>query len=342
MSLENSGAPGGPAALPILQPVGPEQDPRAIRLNRPTCVVGARSLVHLPLESPLVSRSHALIVVEPGEVYIRDLASRNHLLVNGGKVREAILRDGDLIQIGPFIFRCQSGFTGELDREPEPMPHGYLLAGQTTYALDGATFLIGRRPKCDLAMPSQAVSRVHAVVFRRGGAHFVRDLNSRNGTFVNREKIREAELRDGDKLAIVGASFEYRVQEVAELAAAVPEAAADELSSYSVFDNGSSSGPMSGSATGSHVGGSGTMGLSDSQSSGVSRRPAATAKDFGFADENTPAGPAYDREPEPDLIEADDLFPTDAEPPRAADARDKSRAHDAAHKGNGNGDARGR
>jgi pSer/pThr/pTyr-binding forkhead associated (FHA) protein len=46
------------------------------------------------------------------------------------------------------------------------------------------------------------VSRRHAEFYRRGSAFTVRDVGSLNGTYVNRERIEEAELYGGDEVQI--------------------------------------------------------------------------------------------------------------------------------------------
>ena len=80
----------------------------------------------------------------------------------------------------------------------------------------------------DLAVPAdRTVSRLHAVFERYPAGWCVRDLGSRNGTFVNRRRIfAEQVLRDADEIAIGGARFVYRVGEPAadgpETAAAQP------------------------------------------------------------------------------------------------------------------------
>src|SRR5438105_4325601 len=83
---------------------------RVVKVDRPAYVLGSAPRVHLALSSPLVSRSHAVIVCDENEVYLRDLGSRNHVFVNGKVVREAGLRPADLLRIGPYEFRCEKGF----------------------------------------------------------------------------------------------------------------------------------------------------------------------------------------------------------------------------------------
>lgn len=187
---------------PVLKPLGPASQSRAIRVNRSSCLIGDRSRCHLLLRSPLVSRSHALVIVDAHEVYIRDLASRNRLFVNGWVVREAALRTADVLQIGPFRFRCHAGFAPAPEHRYSSARRAVLTVSGSKrgYALDGRTFLIGSREECDLKLTFPAVSEVHSVIFRRAGHYFIRDLNSRTGTFVNGRRVREAQLADGDQV----------------------------------------------------------------------------------------------------------------------------------------------
>lgn len=64
-------------------------------------------------------------------------------------------------------------------------------------------FLIGRSNDCHLRPKSDSISRNHCTIMTRDNQVWVRDLNSRNGTFVNGERItEEEEVRDGDQLQI--------------------------------------------------------------------------------------------------------------------------------------------
>jgi pSer/pThr/pTyr-binding forkhead associated (FHA) protein len=49
---------------------------------------------------PLMSRRHAAFSADSKTAIVRDLGSRNGILVNGTKVPEAQLRNGDVVQIG--------------------------------------------------------------------------------------------------------------------------------------------------------------------------------------------------------------------------------------------------
>ena len=49
---------------------------------------------------PLLSRRHAAFTADTRDATVRDLESRNGILVNGTKTKEARLRHGDVVQIG--------------------------------------------------------------------------------------------------------------------------------------------------------------------------------------------------------------------------------------------------
>src|SRR6185436_11927524 len=64
-------------------------------------VIGRSAECQLALDDPLVSRKHALLVVGAESVVIKDLGSRNGVVVNGIKIDTSrILLDGDRIVIG--------------------------------------------------------------------------------------------------------------------------------------------------------------------------------------------------------------------------------------------------
>jgi hypothetical protein len=76
-------------------------------------------------------------------------------------------------------------------------------AGQLE-SFDRDKIRIGRQPDNELAFDPQqdaSVSGYHAEVYQDGQAYFVKDLQSRNGTFVNSRRIdRPIQLEDGDVL----------------------------------------------------------------------------------------------------------------------------------------------
>ena len=56
----------------------------------------------MQLSLPEVSKHHAFLHRTPTGWRVRDMDSRNGLLVNGRLIREADVRDGDRLTIGPY------------------------------------------------------------------------------------------------------------------------------------------------------------------------------------------------------------------------------------------------
>lgn len=81
--------------------------------------------------------------------------------------------------------------------------------------LPAPKFFIGRAEDCHLRPKSDLISRHHCVVLVEDALVAVRDLGSRNGTFVNDEQVAgERELHAGDKLRVGPLHFEVVIVEV--------------------------------------------------------------------------------------------------------------------------------
>ena len=74
-----------------------------------------------------------------------------------------------------------------------------------------ARLVIGRKKECDIRIPVPSVSREHCEVHVEGGKVMVRDLGSSNGTYINRERVQEAELKPGQFIGVGPAVFVVRI-----------------------------------------------------------------------------------------------------------------------------------
>ena len=68
------------------------------------------------------------------------------------------------------------------------------------FELTNAITTLGRSRSNDIVIEDSSLSRLHIRLENRNGRYFVMDNNSSNGTFLNRRKITEAPLKDGDTL----------------------------------------------------------------------------------------------------------------------------------------------
>jgi transcriptional regulator with GAF, ATPase, and Fis domain len=72
-------------------------------------------------------------------------------------------------------------------------------------------FSVGRQSTCNLNLEDHAVSRKHCLFIRSGRQCTVKDLESRNGTFVNGTPVTEHQLDQGDEVRIGASVFCYLV-----------------------------------------------------------------------------------------------------------------------------------
>ena len=78
-------------------------------------------------------------------------------------------------------------------------------------------FLIGREQDCHLRPASDAISRHHCVFYLDDYAVRLRDLGSRNGTFVNEDALHgETTLQDGDHVRIGSLEFEMSLRDASQ------------------------------------------------------------------------------------------------------------------------------
>ena len=82
--------------------------------------------------------------------------------------------------------------------------------------------IIGRDTHCDLSVMDEALSAHHARIIHHHGQWWLEDLNSRNGTFLNREKLNtSAVIITGDQFKCGNTLFDVRV-DVEESAPSMP------------------------------------------------------------------------------------------------------------------------
>ena len=100
--------------------------------------------------------------------------------------------------------------TGEQPALPQSeLEHGQALlvvqrgpnAG-SKFLIDKDVTTIGRHPESDIFLDDVTVSRRHAEFRREEGKFVVHDVGSLNGTYVNRQRVDETQLANGDELQI--------------------------------------------------------------------------------------------------------------------------------------------
>ncbi len=69
--------------------------------------------------------------------------------------------------------------------------------------------VIGRDNSCGLQVIDRGVSREHAKIVRVGEMVFLHDLGSRNGSYVNGERVKEELLREGDIIRVGATQLQF-------------------------------------------------------------------------------------------------------------------------------------
>lgn len=95
----------------------------------------------------------------------------------------------------------------EVDLEELPTGMGMLVVTRgpnsgSRFALEHEVTTAGRHPDSTIFLDDITVSRRHAEVRRTATGYTVVDVGSLNGTYLNRERVEEADLHDGDELQI--------------------------------------------------------------------------------------------------------------------------------------------
>jgi len=194
--------------------------PVTVSFGRFTLDTGARELlaagapVHL---SPKALDLLALLVTKgPAAVskaQIHDqlwpdaFVSDNNLPVLIGEIRAALGEDARRPVFIRTVQRFGYAFMGPVSEQPRrnPAPEAacwIAWRGERTFLKAGEN-VMGREPSSDVRVDAVGVSRRHALVVVNADGVLLRDLASKNGTFVDDRRVAsEVPLNDGDEIRL--------------------------------------------------------------------------------------------------------------------------------------------
>lgn len=174
--------------------------------------------MRVPIDESSVSGRHAQLFWKRGKLYIEDAGSRNGVFHNGEQVLKPVrVNAKDIFVLGNcqiFISQVEKDDTKTAKRCHKLEFINGDRAGSTIDIKpksDKSEFSIGLDPSCEIHLPDTLVSRKHAILkVHDDGECWIEDLGSRNGTYVNGEKLSSKErlLKNGDKITI--AYFDFR------------------------------------------------------------------------------------------------------------------------------------
>ena len=130
--------------------------------------------------------------------------------------REALGDDGRSPRMIRTMHRFGYAFTGQIERETtsthsdDPVL-GWLIADTWRMPLRKGETILGREGDGVVPLPSPSVSRQHAAVIIEGTSARVKDLGSKNGTFVDELRVEgPMALRDGAQVRFGTLNVTYR------------------------------------------------------------------------------------------------------------------------------------
>jgi chromosome segregation ATPase len=104
----------------------------------------------------------------------------------------------ELLPLESFLSLDGSG--SAVDRAPKLI--GSVGGEAVTFPLSKTEMTIGRGKASDIRISSHFISRLHAKISTRGIATTIEDIGSKNGIFVNANRIKRCVLRDGDVVSL--------------------------------------------------------------------------------------------------------------------------------------------
>jgi ABC-type multidrug transport system ATPase subunit len=186
--------------------------------------IGRDDRAEIPLADARVSWDHAVIRAEGPVWVLEDRGSRNGTFLGSERITRLEITSPYIVHFGHPedgpVLRFE--LAAPEQRPPVPGPaHGFQSAPMDTTFMPGVlrdptsrhrlaskVTKIGRRPDNDIVVPDLGVSKVHAELRTSPtGSVQIIDLGSHNGTFVNGTRVNQAELKEGDILAIGHATF---------------------------------------------------------------------------------------------------------------------------------------
>ena len=109
-----------------------------------------------------------------------------------------------------------------LDRTPLLVGVEGLLAGKR-FPVTVAGLRLGRDPENEVHIDDTGVSRQHARVLLHNGAVWVQDAGSRNGLFVNGQRVPDhKQVKEGDRIVLGAHTFTVELVAAMERAESIP------------------------------------------------------------------------------------------------------------------------
>lgn len=91
---------------------------------------------------------------------------------------------------------------------------GSLFYNENEYPIDKVVFRIGREKNNDLIINDMEMSRNHFEIIKDNYVYTIKDLNSKNGTLLNKNKIQSTVLKNNDSIKAGNSVFLFKLSNV--------------------------------------------------------------------------------------------------------------------------------
>lgn len=166
--------------------------------------IGRSNTNDIVISDMTVSSEHAKIIIsELGHIQVKDLNSKNGTYINGTRItNEVTITASDEIKVaGVFVDWLSYLNKNQSNKE-------------SVFGRDINSKNIGRSEMNDIVISHNDVSGMHATLIKQeNGDIVIKDLNSKNGTYVNGNKIDSQILRSGD-IVLIAKKYPLRWQSV--------------------------------------------------------------------------------------------------------------------------------
>lgn len=137
--------PTGETPLAMLVFSSGDEKSQQVELRAPRMVMGRDGDCDIPLDSRFISRFQCLFMNTRRGWYVLDLGSTNGTFVNGRRVREHLLRHGDVVSLGRHHIRFVQPGTAEESDAPEYLSTEMLVLPEERSNVSPEVTLIGKR-----------------------------------------------------------------------------------------------------------------------------------------------------------------------------------------------------
>ena len=194
-----------------LQNKDPLKSTNSVWLVEPKVVIGLEADNDLVLEGVGVESIHAEILVKHEKLGFRLRAKTLQALINGKTVEDSRvykLQEGDVVLIGDQELQVvdpKKAFKPKVKLNDNEKDSGWALKANNA-ALSNRVYplrnemIVGRSSDCDITLAVAHLSRRHAKLIVLDGLLYVKDLDSSNGTYLNKVKVTQARVKRGDEL----------------------------------------------------------------------------------------------------------------------------------------------